>query len=258
MIPRLDKDWGEQVAVVTGAGSTRGIGRETALHFGRLGASVVAIDRDPIVGEVAAQIRAEGSKAIAITLDVTKDVEIQRALDQVLNEFGHIDILVNNAGITRPNSILNISRSEWELVLATDLTSSFVFTQEVLPAMMKRKYGRIINLSSISGERGGVQNGCHYSAAKAGVMGLTKHVAREMGGYGITCNAVSPGLIETDFGGFTEGDAGERRALLMKEIPAGRSGSAEEVAATICFLASPAAGYITGEIVDVNGGWHID
>lgn len=247
-----------RVALITGAGSKRGIGREIAMQLASRGATVVLADIN-LEGaeETAQQIREQQGEAYPIQLDVTNRAQIASAVQEIMNRFGKIDILVNNAGITRPTRVLEIPEEEWDLIFNVNVKSIYYMTQEVLNHMKEQKYGRIVNLGSVSGKRGGgVFGGSHYSAAKAAVAGFTKAVAREMAPYGITCNSVAPGLIGTDITGglLTE----EVKVEQVKGIPVGRVGNVTDVAYTIAFLASEQAGYITGEEVDINGGMHID
>lgn len=247
-----------RVALITGAGSKRGIGREIAMQLASRGAIVVLADINLAGAEETAQeIRELKGEAYPIELDVTNRTQIANAVQETIHRFGKIDILVNNAGITRPTRVLDIPEEEWDLIFNVNAKSIYYLTQEVLPIMKERKYGRIVNLGSVSGKRGGgVFGGSHYSAAKAAVAGFSKAVAREMAPYGITCNSVAPGLIGTDITGglLTE----EMKAEQVKSIPVGRVGNVADVAYTIAFLASELASYITGEEIDINGGSHID
>jgi NAD(P)-dependent dehydrogenase (short-subunit alcohol dehydrogenase family) len=174
-----------------------------------------------------------------------------------LNAFGRIDILVNNAGITQPVRVLDLTPEDWDRVVAVNLKGTFLCSKAVLPTMIAQNFGRIVNLSSVSAKRGGgVYGGAHYSAAKAGILGFSKALAREVAAFGITVNSVTPGLIATDIRGGLE--APERQVELSRDIPCQRMGTPQEVAASIAFLASDEAGYITGEEIDINGGSHMD
>lgn len=247
-----------RVALITGAGSKRGIGRETAKQLAYRGATVVLADIDfEGVKEAAEEINAQNGKAYPVQLDVTNRAQVSSTVQEIISKFDKIDILVNNAGITRPTRVLEIPEEEWDLIFQVNVKSIYYLTQEVLPHMKRQNYGRIVNLGSVSGKRGGgVFGGSHYSAAKAAVAGFTKAVAREMAPFGITCNAVAPGLIGTDITGgmLTE----EVKNEIIKGVPVGRIGTVTDVAYTIAFLASEQAGYITGEEIDINGGMHID
>ena len=248
-----------RVALITGAGSEKGIGKETAKQLSKRGATVILADINEDGLELAVQdLKSAGGKAHSVKMDVTNKEEIDKCITQLVEKFGKIDILVNNAGISRPTRVIDIEEKEWDLVFDINMKGVFFLTQAVLPHMKKEGYGRIVNLSSVSGKRGGgIFGGSHYSAAKAGVTGFTKAVAREMAEYGITCNTVAPGLIGgTDITGdmLTE----EKKAEIKKDIPAGRIGRVDDVANSITFLVSEGASYITGEELDINGGSHID
>ena len=247
-----------RVALVTGAGSPRGIGRATALTLAREGADVVISDIDLSGAQkVAEEIRSLGRRSLAIQADVTKEEEVANLVNRVLQEFGRIDILVNNAGITQPKRVLDITSSDWDRLLAVNLKGTFLCSKAVLPAMMKQGYGRIVNLSSVSAKRGGgVFGGAHYSAAKAGILGFAKALAREVASYGITVNSVAPGLVLTDIRGGVEDP--EKQKEMSMDIPCKRLGMPEEIGAAIAFLASEEAAYITGEEIDINGGSHMD
>lgn len=248
-----------RVALITGAGSEKGIGKETAKQLTKRGATVILADINEEGLELAVQdLKAAGGKAFPVKLDVTNKEEIDQRVSELVEKFGKIDILINNAGISRPTRVIDIEEKEWDLVFDINMKGVFFLTQAVLPHMKKEGYGRIVNLSSVSAKRGGgIFGGSHYSAAKAGVTGFTKAVAREMAEFGITCNTVAPGLIGgTDITGdmLTE----EKKAEIKKDIPAGRIGRVDDVAHSIIFLVSEGASYITGEELDINGGSHID
>lgn len=247
------------VALITGAGSKGGIGIEIAKQLSSQGATVILADiNEAGVQSSVQEIEAHGGKAYPIIVDVANKEQVQQGVKEVTEKFGKIDILVNNAGISRPTRVVEIEEKEWDLVFNVNMKGTFFFTQAVLPSMKQNNYGRIVNVSSVSGKRGGgIFGGSHYSAAKAGVTGFTKAVAREVAGFGITCNSVAPGLV-----GGTEitGDmlTEEKKAAIQKEIPVGRVGKVEDIAYSIAFLASEGASYITGEELDINGGSHID
>lgn len=251
-----------RVAIVTGASTRRGIGRATVLAMAREGADVVIADLN-LAGaeEIAAEVRELGRRALAISVDVTSEEQTQGMAERAKAAFGRIDILANCAGITRPTPVIDITVAEWDLIMNVDLKGVFLSTKAVLPTMIEQRYGRIVSISSVSGKQGGgVFGSAHYCAAKAGVAGFMKAVAKQMARHGITANAVAPGLIDTDI---TVGLVDEtiRTGLLeqsRQSILLGRLGTAEDVADAMVFLASDRASYITGEEMDVNGGLHID
>ena len=246
------------VALVTGAGSERGIGQAIAQALAAQGASVAVADLDGIGAErVATLIRDAGRQARAYTLDVTDPRSVQSTVAQVVSDLGSLEILVNNAGISQPITVEETTRDDWDRVMAVNSTGTFLCSQAAAAYMGKHRYGRIINMSSVSAKRGGgVFGGAHYSAAKAAVLGFGKAMAREVAPFGITVNSVTPGLILTDIRGGAEPEDKQRE--MSREIPLQRVGLPEEVAALVCFLASTEAGYITGEEIDINGGSHID
>lgn len=247
-----------RTAVVTGAGSPRGIGRAIALALAAQGADVAVCDIDLAgVERLAAEIEKTGRKALAYKVDVTRSDDIGRMVDDIEEKWGKIDILVNNAGVTQPVKVLDMTEADWDRVLDVNLKGTFLCTKAVLPGMISRNYGRVVNMGSVSGKRGGgVFGGAHYSAAKAGMHVFAKALAREISQHGITVNSVAPGLIATDIRGGLESPEEQQR--MSAEIPIARMGTPEEVAAAICFLASDEAGYITGEEIDINGGSHMD
>ncbi len=246
-----------RVAIVTGAGSKRGIGRAIALNLAQKGADIVVADMNlDGAEEVAESIRELGRKALAVTMNVVDEASVQAMVDATLKTFGRIDILVNNAGITQPVTTLDMTVDDWNRIIAVNLTGTFICSKAVLKPMMERKYGRIVNLSSVSGKRGGgVYGGSHYSAAKAGILGFAKALAREVVEYGITVNSVAPGLVATDI---RVGLSDEKERSIWESIPMKRPATADEIAETVAFLASDGASYITGEDIDVNGGSHMD
>lgn len=239
-----------KIALVTGA--SRGIGREIALTLSKLGAAVIvnyngAKER---AEEVVALIKENGGKAIAVQANVAVAEDVERLFKEALAEFERIDILVNNAGITKDNLILKMSEEEFDAVLDTNLKGAFFCMKQAAKLMLKQKRGRIINISSISGIVGNPGQ-ANYCAAKAGLIGMTKSLARELGSRGITVNAVAPGFIETDM---TKGLSEQIREGMLVQIPLKRAGSAEDVAQAVAFLASDHASYITGQTLQVNGG----
>ena len=238
-----------RVAFVTGA--SRGIGRAIALTLCRAGFDVtVASPEIEKNEEVADEIRACSGKAVAINLDLGSLTSIKDGFARALQEFGRIDVLVNNAGITRDNLALRMKPEDWSLVLQVNLTGAFHCIQQVLQPMMRERWGRIINISSVVGESGNPGQ-ANYVSAKAGLIGLTKCIAQEMGSRNITVNAVAPGYIETDM---TRGLSQEVKDGMMAKIPLKRIGRPDDVAAAVRFLASEDASYITGQVINVNGG----
>ena len=253
------REMATRVAIVTGAASRRGIGRATATTLAERGFHVAALDLEAsAVRDAAEALDAAGDgRVLPVVCDVTDRDQVSRAVELVQAEFGRVDALVNNAGITAPTRIEDIEEPEWDRLFAVNVKGVFLTTQAVLPLMRANGYGRIVSVSSVSAERGGgIFGGAHYSATKAAVMGFAKAVAREMGPYGITSNAVAPGLIDTDITGDVLTDADKRK--IADDIPARRLGAATDVAAVIAFLCSEESGYVTGEVVDINGGSHID
>ena len=238
-----------QIAVVTGAG--RGIGRAIALKFAAEGADVVCVSRTQENSEkVAAEIRALGRKAWAFAVDVADDAAVSAAAEKILAEAGKVDILVNNAGVTRDGLLMRMSDADWDTVLNTNLKGAFLVTKAFSRAMIKARAGRIINVSSVIGLIGNAGQ-CNYAASKAGLIGFTQSVAKELASRGITANAIAPGFIETDM---TSELKQEMREAILKQIPLGSFGSAEDIAGAALFLASPAARYVTGQVLTVDGG----
>jgi 3-oxoacyl-[acyl-carrier protein] reductase len=247
-----------RVAIVTGAGSRIGIGQATAFALAQKGADLVIGDVDLSGAErTSKKIRELGRRALAIKVDVSRAEDVANLVNGALQEFGRIDILVNNAGITQPITVLKMTEEDWDRIVRVNMKGTFLCSKAVLPTMIKQGYGRIVSVSSVSAKRGGgIYGGAHYSAAKAGILGFAKALAREVASYGITVNSVAPGLIATDIRGGLEDP--ERQQEISKDIPCKRLGKPEEVAAAIAFLASEEAGYITGEEIDINGGSHMD
>jgi NAD(P)-dependent dehydrogenase (short-subunit alcohol dehydrogenase family) len=241
----------DKTAVISGAASRRGIGLATARLFAAQGARVAILDID---AQAAARAAAElGAAHRGIGCDVTDRASCQAAIDAVLADFGAIDILVNNAGITQPVKIMEIDAAAWDRVLDVNLRGVLHLSQAAIPHMRARRRGSIVCMSSVSAQRGGgIFGGPHYSAAKAGVLGLAKAMARELGPDGIRVNCVTPGLIQTDITGGKLTDA--MRADIIKGIPLGRLGEAADVAGAYLFLASDLSAYVTGAVIDVNGG----
>jgi 3-oxoacyl-[acyl-carrier protein] reductase len=238
-----------RVALVTGA--SQGIGRACALALAAEGAKVAAAARnEEKLAAVVQEISKAGGDAAAFRMDVASEDDVKAATKAVLEKFGKIDILVNNAGITRDTLVLRMKRADWDAVINTNLTGAHLCTQAVLSSMLKQRWGRIINITSIFGQIG--QTGqANYSAAKAGLIGLTRAVAREVASRNITVNAVAPGYIET---AMTEALPAELKETVMKLIPLGRADTDMDVANAVKFLASDDAAYITGQVLNVNGG----
>jgi 3-oxoacyl-[acyl-carrier protein] reductase len=238
-----------RVALVTGA--SQGIGRACALQLAEAGATVAVAARNQAkLEQLVDEIGAGGGNAAAYPIDVTEEEQIKSACKAAIAQFGKIDILVNNAGITRDQLVMRMKRADWELVLQTNLTSAYLCTQQVMSSMLKQRWGRIINIASIFGQMGQAGQ-ANYAASKAGLIGLTMAVARELGSRNITCNAVAPGFIET---AMTSALSDDVKQNAVKLIPLGRVGTAEEVAQSVVFLASDHAAYITGHVLNVNGG----
>ena len=238
-----------RVALVTGA--SQGIGHACALALARHGAQLAVAARnrqklDELVGEIAKA----GGKASAFVIDVGDEEQVKAGIKSAIAELGKIDILVNNAGITRDQLVMRMKRPDWDTVLNTNLTSAYLCIQQVIGSMLKQRWGRIINITSVFGQMGQAGQ-ANYAASKAGLIGLTMAMAREVASRNITCNAVAPGFIETNM---TAALSEEFKQTAVKTIPLGRVGSPEDVASAVCFLASEEASYITGHVLNVNGG----
>jgi len=238
-----------QIAVVTGAG--RGIGRAVALKFAAAGADIVCVSRTAENSEkVAGEVRALGRKAWAYAVDVSDAKAVAAAGEKIMQEAGKVDILVNNAGVTKDGLVMRMSEDDWDIVLRTNLKGAFLFTQALSRGFLKQRSGRIINVASVIGLMGNAGQ-CNYSASKAGLIGFTKSVAKEFASRGITVNALAPGFIETDM---TAVLTQEMKTALLDRIPLRTLGQVEDIAAAALFLASPAARYITGQVLTVDGG----
>jgi len=244
----LDKD----IALITGA--SRGIGKAIALAMGQRGATVIgtATTADG-AARITEYLREAGIKGVGVALNVTDQESINEVLDTIQKEFGAPTILVNNAGITRDNLLMRMKDEEWDDIMETNLKSVYRMSKACLRPMTKARKGRIISIASVVGATGNPGQ-TNYAAAKAGIFGFTKALAREVGARGITVNAVAPGFIDTDM---TRALADEHKEALLKQIPLNRLGQPEEIAAAVAFLASPEAAYITGETLHVNGGMYM-
>ena len=242
-----------KVALVTGA--SRGIGKAIALELGRQGAVVIgtATSADG-AHSISRNLAGAGIKGSGMAMNVNDAAQIETALGAIQKQFGDIAILVNNAGITRDNLLLRMKDEEWDDIMSTNLKSVFRLSKLVLRGMMKARFGRIINITSVVGATGNAGQ-ANYAASKSGVVGFSKSLAREVGSRNITVNCIAPGFIDTDM---TRALSGEQRDALVRQIPLGRLGAAEDVAAAVVFLASPGASYVTGCTLHVNGGMFMD
>ncbi len=238
-----------RIALITGA--SQGIGRACALVLAQCGAAVALAARNQDkLAAVAAEITNAGGQAAVFKMDVASEDEIKSAIKEAIEKFGKIDILVNNAGINRDQLIMRMKRADWEAVIATNLTGAYLTIQHAIAPMLKQRWGRIINITSIFGQMGQAGQ-ANYAASKAGLIGLTMAVARELASRNITVNAIAPGYIET---AMTAGLSEEMKARVKDMIPLGRPGSDQDVANAVSFLASEEAAYITGHVLNVNGG----
>ncbi len=243
-----------KVSIVTGG--AQGLGRAIALELARKGSHLVVGDVNLEAAQrVTEEVHALGRRSLALRVDVSNARDVSEMADRVVKEFGRIDILVNNAGICQVVTIEKMTEEDWDRVMAINLKGVFLCSKAVMGVMKKQRSGRIVNMGSLAGKVGGIATGANYSVSKAGVMCFTKALARELAPYGVTVNAVAPGVIETDMTrGITQGDF----TNYLKTIPLGTIGSAEDVSHAVAFLVSDEARYITGEILDVNGGMLMD
>lgn len=250
-------DFNEQVVIVTGSGSPKGIGKAIALAFAKQGGKVVIADmnEEGVQGTVR-EIEALGGTAMGVALNVTDKASIDAMVQEVMRKWGRIDVLVNNAGISQKVTVEDMTLEDMRRIFEVNVYGLIMCTQSCMKVMRKAGYGRIVNLSSVSGKRGGgVFGGAHYSASKAAVLAFSKNLSREISAEGVTINSVCPGLINTEIWKSLPKDAADQ---VIAGIPMGRPGETEEVAAAILFLASKEASYITGEEIDINGGSHMD
>ena len=250
-------DFTNQVVIVTGSGSPKGIGRTIAKTFAKQNAKLVIVDiNEAGINETVDILKQNGCEAIGIKADITSPESVNNMIDTVLDKFGRIDVLVNNAGISQKVTVENMTLEDMKRIFNVNMFGLFLCTKAVLAPMKKQHYGRIISLSSVSGKRGGgIFGGAHYSASKAAVLGFSKNLAREVSIDGITVNCVCPGLINTEIWKSLPKELADK---VISDIPVGRPGETQEIANTICFLASKEASYITGEDIDINGGSHMD
>lgn len=241
-----------QIALVTGA--SRGIGQAVALELGKQGATVVGTATSQAgADKISGYLSQAGIKGAGLALNVKDPAQIEQVLHAIRAQFGEISILVNNAGITRDNLLMRMKEEEWDDIMDTNLKSVFRLSQAVLRAMMKARYGRIISIASVVGAMGNAGQ-TNYAAAKAAIIGFSKSLAREVGSRNITVNCVAPGFIDTDM---TRALSEEQRNDLLGHIPLGRLGTVQDIAASVAFLASPQAGYVTGTTMHVNGGMYM-
>lgn len=241
-----------KIALVSGA--SQGIGRAIAIALATQGATVILAARNTDkLAQVAAEIEAAGGKALAFTLDIASEASIKETAKSILAAHGTVDILVNNAGITRDGLMMRMKRADWDDVLNTNLTGTFLLTQALLPPMVKARWGRIVNITSIVGQLGQAGQ-VNYAASKAAMLGFTRSLAREVASRAITVNAVAPGYIET---AMTQVLTDAQKQSMLANIPLGRVGTDEEVAGAVAFLCLPIAGYITGHTLNMNGGLHM-
>jgi 3-oxoacyl-[acyl-carrier protein] reductase len=241
-----------QVVMITGG--ARGIGKAIAAKFAAMGADLIIADVSLESGdETAKELSQKGIRATAVKLDVSKSVEVAQVFEEAVKDFGRVDILINNAGITRDGLLLRMKEEDWDLVLSINLKGVFLCTKEAVKVMVKQRYGRIINIASVVAFMGNPGQ-ANYSASKAGIIGLTKTTAREYANRNITANAVAPGFIST---AMTDALSENIRQEMLKSIPLGKFGSVDDVASAVAFFALPDNGYVTGQVIHVNGGMYM-
>ena len=250
-------DFDGQVVIVTGSGSPKGIGRTIARTFARQKAAVVIADMNEAgVKDTVAAIKEEGGEAFGVVVNITDEASVQNMVDQVMEQYGRIDVLVNNAGISQKVTVADMTLADMKRIFEVNMFGLFLCTKACMKVMRAQKYGRIVNLSSVSGKRGGgIFGGAHYSASKAAVLAFSKNLSREISAEGITINSVCPGLINTEIWKSLPKEDADK---VIEGIPMGRPGETQEVANAIVFLASKEASYITGEEIDIYGGSHMD
>lgn len=250
-------DFNEQVIIVTGSGSPKGIGKTIAKTFAKQGGTVIIADMNTEgIANTVKEIEQEGGKAFGIELNVTDKASVDNMVKTIMDKFGRIDVLVNNAGISQKVTVEDMTLEDMQRIFNVNMFGLFLCTQACMKPMREAKYGRIVNLSSVSGKRGGgVFGGAHYSASKAAVLGFSKNLSREISADGVTINSVCPGLINTEIWKSLPKEDAQK---VIDGIPMGRPGETQEVANAIVFLASKEASYITGEEIDINGGSHMD
>lgn len=242
-------DLSGKAALVTGA--SRGIGREIAVRLAEAGAKVALVSRNKVALDlIASELRAKGTETLVLPCEVANPADAKAAVEMTVETFGGLHILVNNAGVTEDNLLLRMSDEQWKKVIETNLSGAFYFTRAAARPMMKQREGRIVNVSSIIGLRGNAGQ-ANYAASKAGLIGFTKSVARELASRGVTANVVAPGFIETDM---TAKLSAEQRAAILGDIPLERIGAPRDVADAVVFLASPLAAYVSGAVLAVDGG----
>jgi 3-oxoacyl-[acyl-carrier protein] reductase len=245
-----------KVAIVTGAG--QGIGKAIAMELAKEGAKVVVSDiNEETIEKTVEEIKKSGAEAIGIKVDVSNSAEVEDTVKQTLDQFKRVDILVNNAGICKAIQVTDMSEDEWDKTLAVNLKGVFLCSKAVLPKMVEQKYGKIINIASIAGAKVAWTKTSHYSASKAGIVGLTRNLASDYGRYGINVNAVAPGAIETKMLDSVLKELGMTRKQVIQGIPLGRIGQPEDIAKLVAFLASDDSNYMTGQTIIIDGGYTI-
>ncbi len=250
-------DFDGQVVLVTGSGSPKGIGKTIAKTFAKQKAKVVIADMNAQgVEDSVKEIQSEGGEAMGVVVNITDEASVQKMVDDIVAKYGRLDVLINNAGISQKVTVEDMTLADMKRIFEVNVFGLFLCTQKCMKVMRAQKYGRIVNLSSVSAKRGGgIFGGAHYSASKAAVLAFSKNLSREICAEGVTINSVCPGLINTEIWKSLPKDEAQK---VIDGIPMGRPGETQEVADTIVFLASKEASYITGEEIDINGGSHMD